>query len=57
MARRRRQRRGRGGARAPRAQFVELVAPRPHRELLVEAGDARGTWMRIVLRDGGARGV
>jgi hypothetical protein len=33
---------------------VELVTPRTGREVVVEIEDARGTKIRIVLRDGSA---
>lgn len=57
MARRTRRKRARRGVRQTHPQFVELLAPRPVRELVLEGGDARGTWVRLLWRDGGARGA
>jgi hypothetical protein len=61
MARRARRKRGRRGGREAHPQFVELLAPpavpRPVRELVLECGDARGTWVRLVWRDSGAQGT
>lgn len=39
---------------SPGAGFVEFLTPRTGRELVVELEDARGTKVRILLRDGGA---
>ena len=41
------------GSEPPSSPFVELLRPAVGRELVLELEDARGTRLRLTLRDGG----